>query len=223
MAATVTAVTAALPVLLKISFLTAKSFLKPVIAHLKDSLILHEGTSQVLLKVGQAKHQVGTRVTCAFDHFALKKPLPADPRITLSDAERNGVFSLLSVNVEPLDEDKARKEGADCLADLAVYRAPPLTTTPLLPIKKLLLHRYGTSLLSLLGLGLWSLHQDKVSSAAMDARIRGAVESARAAMRQQMDEQARAIRELEDRVRAQGGMIEKHEKDMEKVKKWTKF
>jgi hypothetical protein len=78
-------------------------------------------------------------------------------------------------------------------------------------------------LLSLLGLGLWSLHQDKVSSAAMDARICGAVESARAVMRQQIDEQARAIRELEDRVRAQGRMIEKHEKDMEKVKKWTKF
>jgi hypothetical protein len=57
----------------------------------------------------------------------------------------------------------------------------------------------------------------------MDERIRVAVESARAAMRQQMDEQARAIRELEDRVRTQGRMIEKHEKDMEKVRKWTKF
>jgi hypothetical protein len=112
--------------LLRISFLTAKSFLKPVIAQLKDSLILHEGTSEVLLKVGQVKHQVGARVTYAFHHFAIKKPLPVDPRISLSDAERNGVFSLLNVKVEPLDEQKARKEGAEALSDLAVY----VTTFP---------------------------------------------------------------------------------------------
>ena len=134
MAVTATAAASGAMFLLKISFLTAKSFLKPVIAHLKDSLILHEGTSQVLLKVGQAKHQVGTRLTCAFNHFALKKPLPADPRIALSDAERNGVFSLLSLKVEHLDEDKARKEGAEGLADLAVYGASPLITKPHLPI-----------------------------------------------------------------------------------------
>jgi hypothetical protein len=107
--------------LVKISFLTAKSFLKPVISQLKDSLILHEGTSEVLLKVGQLKHRVGTRVTCAFHHFAIKKPLPVDPRISLSDAERNGVFSLLNVKVEPLDEQRAMKEGAEVLSDLAVY------------------------------------------------------------------------------------------------------
>ncbi len=62
-----------------------------------------------------------------------------------------------------------------------------------------------------------------MSSAALDERITRAVECAKAAMQQQVDEQARAIRDLEHRLLAQSQTIEKHEKDMAKVQKWSKF
>jgi hypothetical protein len=199
-----TAATATVVLFARIGFLTVKSFLKPVVVQLKDSLIEHKTASAFLSKVGQAKHQIGTRVTLAFNLKMLKKD-PLTVGSNLLDVKDTGILGILRAKVEPLDEKEARVQGADAVSDLAVC---------------------GVGVLSLVVYSLWSIHQEKKGREkehATEKRFTEQIEATRALMQQQMDRQSETIRGLETLVRQHAEIIEMQKKDMQKMRKWSIF
>ncbi len=182
---------------------TAKSFLKPVITHLKGSLIQHPPTRAVLIQLGQVRHQVLTRIDWSSQIFL---PLPSEnsaldvKRIRIpADIKQSGIVGVLRANVEAVDEEKAQDAGCDLVSEVAVYG--------------------GTLATSVLVL-VWSWFQNRKENEEKDKEkqeLQQRFEEAKSfqeKMQKQMEEQREVISGLTATMKMQ-------QKDLEKMKKWN--